>query len=157
MPSARRGQFILSNAASWSIFSAVSFLVKPRQATLSSIHRQRRTWTWLRYDESEQNTSRRKKYGHEAFTERHLGKECSTQRYSNPAKFICKTIQHVIKILRNNGQGVEIRCTQPERPPIYIVWPRSRTKQIVGRKQCRRPGRMKWTAVKNKSARTLEQ
>ena len=61
MSSAWRGQLMLSNAASWSTFSVASSVVKPRRASSSSIHRQRRTWTWLRYDESGQNTSRSEK------------------------------------------------------------------------------------------------
>ena len=106
MSSARGGQFILLNAASWRIFSAVFRLVQPRRASVSSIRRQRRTWTWLWYDESVQDTSRRKKYGHEVFTERHLWSKCSTERYSNPAELICKTIEHVIRTFRNNRLGV---------------------------------------------------
>ena len=127
--SARRGQFILSNAATWSIFSAVFLLIKPRRAVFSSIRRQRRTWTCLGYDESVQETSRRKKYGYEDFMERHLWNKCSTERHSNPAGLICKTIEHVIRNLRNNGQGVRSHCTQAERPPISIVRRRSRTKE----------------------------
>ena len=103
--SARGGQFILSNAAGWNIFSAVFLLVKPRWASFSSIRRQSRTWTWLRYVESVQETSRRTKYGHEAFTERHVWKQCWTERYSNSAELICKTIEYVIRILRKNGKA----------------------------------------------------
>ena len=106
MSSARGGQFILSNAASWSVFSAAFLLVKPRRASFSSIYRQRRTWTWLRYDKSVQETSRRKKNGHEAFIERHLGKKCWTEGYANPAEVICKTIEHVIRTSCNKRKGV---------------------------------------------------
>ena len=133
MFSARGGQFILSNAAMWSIFSAAFSLIKPRRTAFSSIRRQRRTWTWLRYGESVQETSRRKKYDHEAFTERHLWKQCSTELYSNSVELICKTIEHVIRFLRNNTRGVAKSGTQPERPQISIVWPRSRTRENVVR------------------------
>ena len=105
---------MLSNAASWSIFAAVFLLLKPRQASFSSIRRQRRTCTWLWYDDSIQETSRRKKYGHEDFIKRHLGKQCSTKCYSNPAELICKTIEYVIRILRNNGRGVQNWGIQPD-------------------------------------------
>ena len=106
MSSTRGSQFVLSNAASRSIFSALFRLAKPRRASFSSIRRQRRTWAWLWYDESVQATSRRKKYGHEVFTECHLWSKYSTDRYSNPAELICKTIERVIRTLRNNWLGV---------------------------------------------------
>ena len=124
-----------SNAASWSILSAVFLLVKPRRASLSPIQCQGRTWTWLRYDESGQETPRMKKYDHKAFTDRHLWHKCSTECYSNPGELICKTIEHVIRTLLSNGQGVQTRGTQLERPPISIVWPWSRTKGNEDRKQ----------------------
>ena len=94
---------MLSNAAGWSIFSAVFFLVKPCRASLSSIHRQSRTLTWLRYDESRQDTSRTKKYDREDFIKRHLARNWTP----NPAELICKTIEHVIRTLRHNGPRCE--------------------------------------------------
>ena len=114
MSSARGGQFILSNAASWSSFSAVFLHTKPRRASFLSIRRQSWTWTWLRYDDSVQGKSRREKYGHEAFVERHLWKKCWAECYSNPAEVICKTIEHVIRTTWNNGQGVRSPGTQPD-------------------------------------------
>ena len=151
MSSVWGGQFILSNAASRSIFSAVFRLVKPRRASLSSIRRQRRTWAWLWYDESVQETSKRKKHGHEVFTERHLWSKCSTERYSNPAELICKTIEHVIRTLRHNRQGVESRGTHPERPQISIVWPPSTTKKMLAANKGKRPKRYNEPPIKTKA------
>ena len=113
MSSARGGQFILSNTASWSISSAVFLLIKPRQTSLSSIRRQRRTWTWIRYDESVQDTSRKKKYGNKASAKRHLWKNCWTERHANPAELICKTIEYVITTLRNKREGVQTGAFSP--------------------------------------------
>ena len=113
MSSARGGQFILSNAESWNIFSAVFILLKPRQASLSSIRRQRRSWIWLRCDESVLETSRRKKYANEAFAKRHLWKKCWTERYANQAELICKTIDTSSDPCETKGQACEVGARSP--------------------------------------------
>ena len=85
------------------VFSPTFPPYKASRASFSSTYRQRRTWIWLQYAESAQETSRRKKYVREAFIKRHLWNKCSTGRYSNPPELICKTIEHVIRISWNNN------------------------------------------------------